>query len=321
MLKIFSLLCAAVLLILDSRCAMDSAREALELCGKTLIPGLFPLFVLSAMLTPGLASVRIPFLSKLLGIPDGSEGVWLLGCAGGYPVGAASVCQAYRSGSLDRTDAQRMLGLCSLCGPSFLFGAAASILSIKYAVLLFLIQLEASILVGTSWPGKSDATCHPGKETISLTEAVRRSVGSMLSVCAWVTLAAVTAGMLRRWLFPLLPSGICVLLTGLLELTNGVFSVATLPDGPRFLHCALFLSFGGASVLLQIHGLASAAGLSMVPCIAQKSIQALLTVLISALCLRFGTVSLVLPLLLVFPKIAVAFPGKVLYNIRRKEGI
>ena len=36
-------------LILDSRCAADSAREAIELCMGTLIPLLLPLFVLSAM--------------------------------------------------------------------------------------------------------------------------------------------------------------------------------------------------------------------------------------------------------------------------------
>ena len=57
------LLFAMLVLILDSRCAADSAREAIELCMGTLIPVLFPLFVLSAMLVPALGALRMPRLS------------------------------------------------------------------------------------------------------------------------------------------------------------------------------------------------------------------------------------------------------------------
>ena len=83
-------------LILDSRCAADSAREAIELCIDTLIPVLFPLFVLSAMLVPALGALRMPLLSKILGFPEGGGGLFLIGCAGGFPVGAACVTQAAR---------------------------------------------------------------------------------------------------------------------------------------------------------------------------------------------------------------------------------
>ena len=52
-------------LILDSRCAAGSVREAIELCIGTLIPVLFPLFVLSAMLVPALGALRMPRLTKI----------------------------------------------------------------------------------------------------------------------------------------------------------------------------------------------------------------------------------------------------------------
>ena len=85
------LLLSMIFLILDSRCAADSAREALILCCRTLIPSLFPLFVLGGMLVPALAQIRIPGLSRILGFP---EGYFLLGLLGGYPLGAACIASA-----------------------------------------------------------------------------------------------------------------------------------------------------------------------------------------------------------------------------------
>lgn len=312
---------AMTALILDSRCAADSARAALELCTGTLIPCLFPLFVVSAMLVPGLKAIRFPFLSRLLGIPAGSEGIFLLGCAGGFPVGAACIAQAAEQHSISKADAARMLGICSFCGPSFLFGVIAAVRSLEEAAMLFLIQLETALVTAAFWPGPSRASYQSSAEPVSLPEAVRRSLSSMASVCAWVILAGVAAGFLSRWLFPLIPPAPGVLLTGLLELTNGVFALERAPEGLRFLLCSVFAVFGGVSVLLQIGGLAAWAGLSMTQCIAQKAVQAILAAILALLLLRFGPRVLFLPPVVLFAKIAVEISGPMVYNSRRKEGI
>lgn len=319
-----TLLClfaAMAALILDSRCAAESALNALELCLKTLIPSLFPLFVVSGMLVPSLKGARIPGLSRLLGIPEGSGGIFLLGCAGGFPVGAACIAQAVETGGISKTDAERMLGFCSFCGPSFLFGVIAAVLSTGEALALFLIQLETALLTAAFWPGHSDDSYHPASESVSLTESVTRSMGSMSAVCAWVVLAGVVAGFLKRWLFPLLPQTMGTLLTGLLELTTGVFSLPADNESLRFVLCAVFVCFGGVSVLLQIRGLAGPAGLRMSACVAQKSIQAVLGAVLAWGYLRFGPLILLAIPGLMLGKIAVEIPGSMVYNSRRKEGI
>lgn len=315
------LLLAAALLILDSKCASQSALTALELCTETLIPNLFPLFVLSAMLIPALSGLRLPFLSTLLGIPHGSEGIFLLGCAGGFPVGAASIAQSVESGGISKTDAERMLGFCSFCGPSFLFGVIGNILSLSDALLIFLIQLQTAILTAVFWPNPSTSTYHPSEQNITLPAAVHRSIRSMSTVCAWVILAGVVSGFLGRWLFPLLPDVLGILLTGLLELTNGVFALSPLPHSLQFLLCTIFVCFGGVSVLLQIGGLAAPAGLSLKTCIAQKTLQSLLGALLASLTLRLGPAALFLPCIPILVKIAVEISGPMVYNSRRKEGI
>ena len=312
----FFLLIAMSFLILDSRCAADSAREALTLCARALIPSLFPLFVLGGMLVPALAQIRIPGLSRILGFP---EGYFLLGLLGGYPLGAACIAQAVERGDLHPKDAEQITGLCSLCGPGFLFGVVGALLSPRAAGVLFLLQMEAALLTAALWPGAGDIRCQTQTQALSLPAALNRAVQSVLSVCGWVTLAAVAAGFLRRWVFPFLGDGTAVVLTGLLELTNGIYAAENSGSQAQFVLCALFCSFGGVSVLLQIQGVSP--GIRMGQCIAQKASHAILTATLAFLYLRAGTVSLLLIPALLFAKIAVEIPSAMVYNVRRKEGI
>ena len=169
------------------------------------------------------------------------------------------------------------------------------------------------------WPGESQGEGSISPEAVTLPDALNRAMRSILSVCGWVTLAAVAAGFLRRGLFPFLPEAVAVILTGLMELTNGIFAAQSLPRQMQFVLCSLFCSFGGVSVLLQIAGLSS--GLGMGQCIAQKTLHGLLTALLSLLYLRAGAWGLLLIPAVLFAKIAVEIPKAMVYNVRRKEGI
>lgn len=306
---------AGAIVILDSRCAALSAQESLTLCARTLVPNLFPLFVISAMLVPELPNLRIPALSRILGMPAGCEGIWLLGLCGGFPLGAACTAQKFREGSLSKQDAARMLGLCSLCGPAFLFGVLPRFLPMRDVLALFFLQAETSLFLAALWPGTSSETLTTSSESVTLPEAVHRAVDSMLSVCAWVTLAGIAAGYLRRWLFPLLPPVLGLILTGLLELTNGILA---LPQEDRFVLCSLFICFGGISVLLQIGGVA--AGLRMTPCILQKTFHGIFGSILAAGYQHFGFwVFLLIPAFL-FMKMTLEIPRAMVYNVRERKG-
>ena len=102
---------AMLVLILDSPTALSGAKNGIEICLQSVIPSLFPFFVLSILLTSGLTGQRSPIirpLSFFTGIPQGSESIFLTGLLGGYPVGAQAVGSAYRMGVLTDTEAARM---------------------------------------------------------------------------------------------------------------------------------------------------------------------------------------------------------------------
>ena len=86
-----------------------------------------------------------------------------------------------------------------------------------------------------------------------------------------------------------------------------------------FLLCAVFVCFGGLSVLLQIGGVAP--GLSMKQCMIQKMLHGLLGFAAARAYLCFGPMFLLLIPGLLFLKMTVEIPGRMLYNTPRKEGI
>ena len=54
-----------LLLILDSKTAVTGAWDGIELCLRTVIPSLFPFFIISAALTSSLAGMKLPLLRPL----------------------------------------------------------------------------------------------------------------------------------------------------------------------------------------------------------------------------------------------------------------
>lgn len=77
-------------LILDGRTAIDGARQGIELCLRTVIPSLFPFFVLSILLTSSLLGSSLAVLrplGRLFGMPDGAESLLIRRFWAGIPWG------------------------------------------------------------------------------------------------------------------------------------------------------------------------------------------------------------------------------------------
>lgn len=235
-----------LVLILDSRTAMAGAAAGVEICIRTLIPSLFPFFVLSAMLTGSLRG----------------GGLLLTGILGGYPVGAANAARAWRSGFLERAEAERMAVLCSCAGPSFLFGVLGPVLGDPGTVFLvwgaYLLSILALRALFSPLKPLRTAPCPP-----TLQQALHKSLGAMAGVCGWVILFRVVLAVLDRWVLWLLPDWGRAVLYGILELSNGCLALEGIDPLYRPVLAAGFVSFGGLCVMLQTAGVAQGLSLTL----------------------------------------------------------
>ena len=246
-----------LLLIMDSKTAISGAKDGLDLCIRTVIPSLFPFFVLSSMVV-GSVSGSLGWLGAILRrvchIPQGTEGLLLVGLLGGYPVGARVVSSAVDGGRLSAEDGRRMITFCNNAGPSFIFGMAGLLFQdIRISCALWAIQILSALTTGFILPAaKGRADSLPPGIPISPDKAVREGMGAMGNVCAWIVLFRIVIAFLDRWALWLLPEWGRVLILGILELSNGVLSLEGIGDtGLRFLLCSTMISLGGLCVLMQ----------------------------------------------------------------------
>ena len=246
-----------LILILDSKTAISGGQEGIRLCLQTVIPALFPFFILSSLVCQGFLGKNIPLLkplSKLCGIPRGAESLLLLGFLGGYPVGAKNIVSAEECGSISRNDARRMLGFCNNAGPAFLFGMAGSLFERRFVPwILWLIHILSALIIGCILPGRVNTVCKlTTPQSTGIMRDMENAVRTMANVCAWVILFRVILSFADKWFFFPIPAEIRVLISGLTELSNGVIALHSITnDGLRFILCAGLLGFGGLCVTMQ----------------------------------------------------------------------
>ena len=274
-----------VLLILDSKTAVSGAVDGISLCIKVLIPSLFPFLVLSSLLAQSLDGRNfrlMKHIGKFCGIPTGAEHIFLISLIGGYPIGAKIIADHYKSGNLSQKDAQHMLGFCNNAGPAFLFGVVGPLFSsLHIPWLIWLIHISSAILTGHFLMNHPDSLS-PKRDnsTISPVKLIESSTKTIAIISAWVVIFRVLLFILKKWLFPLLPLTVQVILTGCLELTNGCIGLGAIENTYlRFAICAGMLSFGGICVIMQTSSVTSATGLGKY--FPGKILQTVLSVLLS----------------------------------------
>lgn len=244
-------------LIFDSRTALLGAQTGMEVCIKTVIPSLFPFFVLSILLGGALREERMGFLApiaRLLRVPDGAMPLILVGLLGGYPVGAQGVALAHREGRLHQADAWRMLAFCSNAGPAFIFGMGARLFpQLWVCFLVWAVHIASSWCVALLTP--CDHTHTAAIATgggISLPQAMRQAIITLASVCGWVVLFRILIAFADRWALWAVSREIRAMLIGAAELANGCCTLPEIPGtGLRMTAFASLLSFGGLCVAMQ----------------------------------------------------------------------
>ncbi len=280
------ILCGLLIWFLaDAARVRQAAMEGLLLCGRSVIPALFPFMAASTMLVSmGFGEWAAPRLAGLMSLyrlsgPAGSA--LLLGLVGGYPIGARTAAELYKKGLLTRDEAQRLLGFCNNSNPVFLISVLGGGVfgSPRTGVYLWLIHVLSALLTGFFFRGNGKSLkrqkpprlspCQAVSLPAAFVEGVRSACGSMLAVCGFVVFFYVLASPLARLGGPL-GAG----LVGLLEL----FSLTPLLTANRlgFILASACAGWGGASILCQTAAVLEDSGLGLGNCVTGKLIQGLL---------------------------------------------
>ena len=308
-----ALLCAVLSLMLWPQDAMEAARSGLSLCGNVIIPSLFPFFVLSSLVVElGLAGYLGRLLEgvmyPLFRVNGACASAVALGFIGGYPVGARTALSLYQKGMCTRVEAQRLLAFCNNSGPAFILGVvgAGVFASSRAGVLIYLAHAAASLCVGLLFrfygrreearaPKRASPCIRATRFTAAFTGSVKDALSSTLNICAFVVFFLVVVRLLTRsGLLTALSALLAALfaplgfdqmwaqrlLTGILEMTSGVYTLSgegTLTG--RLSMAAFLLGWAGISVHCQVLSFLGGSGLSAGTYLVGKFLHGILSAL------------------------------------------
>ncbi|MFB0920094.1 MAG: sporulation protein [Oscillospiraceae bacterium] len=285
---VFLALCAFIGLLFCPAAASGGARAGLLLCSGIIIPSLFPFAVISNIfvelgLPQRLSRLCSPVMKKLFGVSGAGSAAFILGIAGGYPLGAISVSEMYSKGALQKKEAERLLGFCDNSGPAFIVSVAGVAVfgSVRVGFFLYGVHILAALLTGMLF--KSGKSCGSTYALSSpepalsgaFTSSVKRATAAMVTVCGFVVFFCVLVGLLdAHGTLQALTGALSArfgtelhfsrsLLTGLLELGTGTSSMFGLRTEPENLAlCSFLIGWGGLSVHVQASAVISEGGLS-----------------------------------------------------------
>jgi len=258
MLSISAALLFCVMLLLYPQRASAAVREALVLCGNSVIPSLFPFFTATGLLVQlDLTSLLQKYFAPLMGPLFHLRGICaapvLAGLLGGYPAGARTAAQLYREETLSRQEGALLLGFCNNCGPAFIIGYVGNgiLSSSRDGWLLYLIHTVSALISGCilcrigRLKEAPRLPCHLPRQSplfaVAFTSSVSAAMGSCLQICAYVVLF--------RVVIALLPVAAPPWVIGGLEMVTGLASLQ--PGREGFITAAGILGWGGLCVHCQ----------------------------------------------------------------------
>ncbi|MEA4960126.1 sporulation integral membrane protein YlbJ [Lutispora sp.] len=279
--------------------SFKASLEGLNLWLNVVCPALLPFFICVEILiglgvVSFIGSIFKPLMSVAFNVPGEGAFAFVMSIASGYPVGAKIIASLRMSDQCSKTEAQRMISLCSTSGPLFIIGAvsvgilkkpqAAAILLIAHYLSAISCGFIMRFYKRNEMSKKDLYITNPFKELINYRKTDKRSIGQLMgdSVKNGVSLILLVGGYIIIFsviskiikvtgiltlisglidLIPLISIDsnhyIPVVISGLLELTNGIKECAQayMPDLVKAIMISFFIGFGGLSVNAQVSGI------------------------------------------------------------------
>lgn len=305
-------------LLIFSKSNLPAVKSGLSLWANSVVPSLFPFFVATELLMHTnmitlFGNLLNGFMKPLFNIRGEGSFAFIMGIISGYPVGAKIASNFRQNNICSKEECERLLSFTNNSGPLFIIGTVGILMfkNTTIGILLFITHLLACITVGfifrywkkdkNTFTVASSNSFKQSKKTASfsnlgeiLAESITSSISTILLIGGFVVIfssiisifkASGLLNSLTTLLSPLFQflnidiSFIQGILTGILEITNGINSISSIACKKislNIIFTAFLLGFGGISVLLQVWSITSKTDLSIKPYVYGKLLQGIL---------------------------------------------
>lgn len=271
---VFSITAILVIIftLLQTKTISHSILFGISICLNILIPSMFVFLIIcdffqqTNILNFALKPLE-PIFEKLFKIDKKLTSTLFFSLICGYPTGAYLLANLLEKKQISKKTAERLICFCVNAGPAFLIGAISIPLTgrIIFGIFLFISQIGAFLVVGT--------LCSLGKkkENIKISiinkknfaeifvNSVNKSIKTMAMICGFAIIFSAIIGLIFKFSSQNIQNNqiLRALISGLLEITNGLSQFKQIENLNTFLLLAFLTSFGGFCVHFQLKAILS----------------------------------------------------------------
>lgn len=264
---ILSLIIILIEILLYKTIVFDSISISLNTWTTSIIPSLFPFFVISDILINYHITNYIPkpikkTFSYLFGTSDQVTTIFFLSCLSGFPSNARNTRTLYDKKLITESEASHALIFTHFSNPLFIL-STVSVLFLhneSFGIPILISHYLGNIILGIiTKKNTTTNNINYTKETNKsqsfstiLINSIKSSIDTLLLILGTLTCFLVLSSLLINNL-NLNPYNSSII-KGLLEITMGLKSLSLLniPDIYKIVISTMFISFGGLSVHLQV---------------------------------------------------------------------
>lgn len=302
-----------ICLIIFSKSNIQAVKKSLNIWFNNVIPSLFPFFIATELLNHTnipkvFGNIFNKIMRPIFNVPGIGAYALIMGIISGYPIGAKIVTNFRNQNLCTKEEAERLITFTNNSGPLFILGTVGITLFYDSTIglLLLFTHILASITVGIIfrfWKSKTKEkrntyTINNNITFNSLGEILSKSIisaiNSTILIGGFIILFGIILSILQNTYIlnflkiPFIPifnllniktEFIVPIFNGILELTNGVAIISSIPSknlAINIIISAFLLGFGGISIMLQVLSIVSKSDISIKPYIFGKLLQGLL---------------------------------------------
>lgn len=253
-------------LIIYRNLVFDTVGFSLNIWITSLLPALFPFFIVSDILINYDVIKYFPKVIRnsikyLFNVSDNGLAIILLSMLSGFPSNARNIKNMYLDKKITKEEGEHLLYFTHFSNPMFILGTIPLILnSNKISKYILISHYLANIILGIclrKYNRVNDSNTSNYKEDkhnfgLVLTTSIRKSLDSVLSILGTLTVFLIISTLLIN--FFNLDNTSSLLIKSILELTSGLKELGSynLLDKYLLIISSCILSFGGLSVHMQV---------------------------------------------------------------------
>lgn len=253
-------------LIIYRNLVFDTVGFSLNIWITSLLPALFPFFIVSDILINYDVIKYFPKVIRnsikyLFNVSDNGLVIILLSMLSGFPSNARNIKNMYLDKKITKEEGEHLLYFTHFSNPMFILGTIPLILnSNKISKYILISHYLANIILGIclrKYNRVNDSNTSNYKEDkhnfgLVLTTSIRKSLDSVLGILGTLTVFLIISTLLIN--FFNLDNTSSLLIKSILELTSGLKELGSynLLDKHLLIIGSCILSFGGLSVHMQV---------------------------------------------------------------------